>query len=522
MATDGSRLYLTEYFQGHYILTQVAAAGGETSEISTPFRNVFIDDISPDHSQLLVGAAEVANQEAPLWAVPLPSGSPRRLGDAVSSQVAAYSPDGQRLAFTKGSQVFLAKADGSDARSIASVQGVTGYVRFSPDGSRLRFTVGSPVRAESSLWEVKSDGSNLHQLFPGWHSSPADCCGVWTPDGSHYLFISATSSGSDVYDWTDRPGLFRRAPAAPVRLTTGPLAFFSVLPSSDGKKLFVAATQPRAQLVRYDDKARQFTPFLGGISASDLAFSPDGQWVAYVSLPDNSLWRSKLDGSQRLQLTYPPGLATLPSWSPDSSRIAFTDNTIGKSWSARVISAQGGSSEPLLPDGSGAADFNWSPDGSQIIYSYAPGNPDLHISVLDLKTHQVSRLPGSEGLFSPRHSPDGRYLTATSRDFKTLMLFEFATQKWSKWITEPGNISYPSWSSDSKYVYFDNFFTDHPNARRVKLGDAHSEELFSLSGIRQFQGTPSGTWSGLAPDGSRLYVQDLSAQEIYALDVEFP
>jgi len=78
------------------------------------------------------------------------------------------------------------------------------------------------------------------------------------------------------------------------------------------------------------------------------------------------------------------------------------------------------------------------------------------------------------------------------------------------------------WSKDGKYIYFDNFFTDHPTARRIKLGDPRSEELFSLAGLRQYQGTTSGTWSGLAPDGSKLYVQDLSAQEIYALDVDYP
>jgi hypothetical protein len=46
--------------------------------------------------------------------------------------------------------------------------------------------------------------------------------------------------------------------------------------------------------------------------------------------------------------------------------------------------------------------------------------------------------------------------------------------------------------------------------------------LYSLSDLRRLQTTLSGTWSGTAPDGSRLYVQDLSVQEVYALDVEFP
>jgi len=32
----------------------------------------------------------------------------------------------------------------------------------------------------------------------------------------------------------------------------------------------------------------------------------DGQWVAYASYPEGSLWRSKVDGTERLQLTFPP------------------------------------------------------------------------------------------------------------------------------------------------------------------------------------------------------------------------
>ena len=90
------------------------------------------------------------------------------------------------------------------------------------------------------------------------------------------------------------------------RLTTGPLQFNYPLPSKDGKKLFVVGIQLRAELIRYDSKSGDFVPYLGGISAGDVAFSRDGQWVTYVSYPENTLWRSKPDGSARLQLSYPP------------------------------------------------------------------------------------------------------------------------------------------------------------------------------------------------------------------------
>ena len=176
-------------------------------------------------------------------------------------------------------------------------------------------------------------------------------------------------------------------------------------------------------------------------------------------------------------------------------------------------------------------DFNWTSDGSQIIFCFSRSGPEyvpLNIQVFDKRSQQFSTYPGSDGLFSPRLSPDGRYLAALTRDLSTLMLYDFRTQKWSKWVTERGNIIYPSWTKDSAYIYFDNVLIEHPTARRVKVGANQSEELFSLSALPRFQGMVFGQgmapdfWGGLAPDNSRLYSRDLSTQEIYALNVDFP
>ena len=276
----------------------------------------------------------------------------------------------------------------------------------------------------------------------------------------------------------------------------------------------------RAQFVRYDAKSNQFVPFLPGISATDLAYSPDGRWIAYVTVPDNSLWRSRVDGSERFQLTYPPTRALIPVWSPDGTRILYQSFVVGQDWKAQSVPFVGGPSEDAIPGGLGGADFNWTPDGGQMIFSKGPNYPPVSIFILDLKTHQHSEFPGSQGLFSPRISPDGLYLAALSQDSSTLKLYDFRSQKWTDWLTEPGNIAYPTWSKDSHYLYFDNFMTDHPTSRRVKLGSTHSEELFSLSELRRFFGTNSGTWGGMAPDNSRLYVQDLSTQEIYSLQLQ--
>jgi hypothetical protein len=94
--------------------------------------------------------------------------------------------------------------------------------------------------------------------------------------------------------------------AEPVRLTTGPLWYTDAVASSDSDRIFANGKLLQGELVRYDAKARQFVPFASGVSAGEADFSPDGQWIAYTNYPDLTLWRSRVDGSQRMQLTYWP------------------------------------------------------------------------------------------------------------------------------------------------------------------------------------------------------------------------
>jgi WD40 repeat protein len=180
------------------------------------------------------------------------------------------------------------------------------WLSLSPDGNRIRLTVSNLNNNTSAIWEIRPDGSGMHPVFPDWNNPSAECCGKWTPDGKYYVFQSTRDGATNIWIVPDHTNWWRKDPREPAQLTTGPLQFSFPLPSKDGRKLFVIGTQPRAELVRYDAKADDFVPYLGGISAGDVDFSRDGQWVTYVSYPEDTLWRSKLDGSARLQLTYPP------------------------------------------------------------------------------------------------------------------------------------------------------------------------------------------------------------------------
>ena len=98
----------------------------------------------------------------------------------------------------------------------------------------------------------------------------------------------------------------------------------------------------RGELGRGESKSGRFTPFLSGISAEHVAFSKDGQWVAYDSYPEGILWRSKADGSEKMQLSSPPMFAAMPRWSPDGKQIAFCGYSLGKPGRIYLVSANGG------------------------------------------------------------------------------------------------------------------------------------------------------------------------------------
>ena len=296
--------------------------------------------------------------------------------------------------------------------------------------------------------------------------------------------------------------------------------------SPDGKRVFADGRLLRSELVRYDSRSRDFVPFLSGISAGDLDFSRDGQWVAYVSYPERTLWRSRIDGSERLQLTYPPVSASLPHWSPDGTRIAYDDREPGQLTKIFLISAQGETPQEVLSEKLSQADATWSADGKQLAFGRdfrsAQAGEKVSIQILDLNSKLVTTVPGSDNLFSPRWSPDGKHLAALSSDLKSLLIFDFPTQKWSDWVTEPGLVNYPAWSQDSSYVYYENEFKEDRSYHRVKVGQTHSEFLFATKDLKQFQGAGFGSWSGLGLDDSPLFVRDLSTDEIYSLDVELP
>jgi len=525
LLSDDSNLYVTEWPAARHVIAKVSLQRSDRSLISSPFSNLQALDLSPDHSRLLVSPMQGGSVDNEFWTLPVGSGSPERVGN-LTGRDATWSVDGQHLVFGKGSVLYLATATGAQVQELFTANGSVFAPRFSPDGQRIRFTVGDAAQNQTSLWEVGRDGSNPHALLSNWEYNSTACCGSWTPDGRYYIFQATQSSPTTITTLWASPDSARAVGAdtlAVAPLTGGPMSFGNVSPATDNKNIWTIGVQPAGEAVKFDADKKKFVSLAGGISGTDLDFSPDGKWVTYVAIPDGTLWRCRSNGSDGLQLTSAPERAALPHWSPDGKQIAYVSLQPGQLSKIIVVPAGGGYSQALLPESRNQNDANWSRDGSRIMFGYYVHDVQgLNIRIVDLKTHQAETIPGSDGLFSPRWSPDGRYIAALSPDFTTVMLFDFESQKWSKWLTESaGAVSYPVWSADSKYLYFDDLVTDEESIRQVKVGESHAKRVFAVEGIERYPG-PFGLWTARTADGSWMFVRDRSTQEVYQLAVELP
>jgi Tol biopolymer transport system component/DNA-binding winged helix-turn-helix (wHTH) protein len=523
IVSDGLRLYFREGASNHYTLAEAAVTGGETTAVPTPLQAPYILDMAPNRSEFLIGSSGPETSTSatpsntgsmpPLWKFSLPGGALRRAGQT-AADAATWSPDGSELAFVDGAVVYRARSDGSDPKEVARLPGTGSWLRWSPDGSRLALTVFDKGTGQSSLWQVLLSERGARRLLGAWNERGSECCSNWTADGKFFVFQASSEGKTDIWALAENS-------QQPVQLTNGQMNSLAPFVGGDGKKLYVIGEQLRGELSRYDSKAGEFVPYLSGISAEFVHVSRDRQWIAYVMFPEQTLWRSRVDGSERLQLTSNPARAVFPQWSPDGKRIAFFDVAPGKPWKIYLISSDGGMPEPLLDESRNEMDPTWSPDGTSVAFSYFPlfdrTTPEkLGIFIVNVNNRSVQKVPGSDGLWAPHWSPDGRYLVTRSTDMLTLMLYDFKSQAWSS-IVENTYVGDMNWSSDGRCLYYSRRGSD-PAILRKRLSDGTIEQVADLNGVRQ-TGFRSGFWMGLTPDDSPLVLRDIGTEEIYSLDL---
>lgn len=534
VVTDGSRVFFTERSKEGWSLAQVSVKGGTPQPIpvNLSFSQPDILDISPDRSRLLVASTlHGPADDRPLWVIPTVGGSARRIGD-VLGRVGTWSPDGKRVVFAHAAALFRVNVDGTDCRKLMDTPNeiCEDCLRWGParGANVLRLCMRNRDTGMDALWEVASDGAGLHPLLRrqaaggGWPDG--DYGGNWIPSGKYYLFRSLRGAVSSIWALRESPSWLPPFERRPVQIYSSPLALMSLAASLDGKRVFFAAAQERGESVRYDARRGQCMPYLSGVAAKWIDYSHDGRWVAYTMTSDDTLWRSRPDGSERVQLTFAPLHVYQPRWSPDGTRIAFGGSRGDGPFKVYVIPVSesgGGVPEAITSAPFSEGEPSWSPDGNSLLFSRSlprggPGQPGLY--VMDWKTRQTEFLPGSKA-WRPLWSPNPRYIaTSTGRQ---ILLFDFHTRQWTLLATGVG-LGPPHWSHDAKCVYYQDVFggVEQP-IFRVRIADRKMERVM---GSRQIPQSNVITYvlSGLAPGDEPVASIRRTNSDLFALDVDLP
>ena len=299
----------------------------------------------------------------------------RRLGDVVAHD-AAWSPDGESIVFARRRGVvhgWERRHRGPEARDCARPRPLAPMV-----AGRVALAFHRPQSTEdsSSLWDVSAEGRDMRPL-------PAAAANRTMTVAAIGLRTDGISSSEDTgtNGRTSGPSAKNRSLRRQERRAHAPDHGPSALSVSRPEPGRPPAARDRHPAARRNSAVRPRRAQVRALSGPDwagwFAFSRDGAWVADVEFRAKgyTLWRSRVDGSERLQLTERPLQLLLPRWSPDGKRIAFMGQARGRPWKIYVVAADGGEPKPIMDGDRDEADPNWAPDGQSLMFGRPPGLP---------------------------------------------------------------------------------------------------------------------------------------------------
>jgi Tol biopolymer transport system component/DNA-binding winged helix-turn-helix (wHTH) protein len=521
IVSDGTRIFFLERAGGHWNLMQTSVEGGNAEKMPAPFENTRIFAISPDHSQFLIGQFTRHDEEMPFWLWPVQGGEPRRIGEAVGHDP-AWSPDGTQIVFLRGRSLFTTRPDGTQLRELAHGPGIPHTPAWSPDGEAIRFTLERREDSAQTIWEMQADGSELHAILATGVQPASQMAGQWTADGSYFLFTGCENFDCNLWAIRETRNWFRRSHHDPVELTHGPDSLHVSIPTQMGSRVFAFSSRSAHELKRIDPHSGREDSVLLKANVDLAAVSPDDRFALYTDHPDGSLWRSSIDGSQRLRLTKLPLAASSPHWSRDGRQILFTGVRPGSLRQIYVLSADGGAMRAVLPEGREASDADWSPDGRQIVVSMREQKtqPKYGIYLFRPSTGEWTLLPESRGLIQPIWSPNGRYISALDETSHRLLLYDFETEKWML-LAGGGLLGTTYWTADSSSIYFQDQLDHEQAIFSVNVATHQRKKIFNCEAI--LRGIPSHcVFSGVGRDRSLYVMVEGGLTDIYGLNLDLP
>ena len=513
LAQDGDRILAPVLVNGRSRLFVISASTGETQPLTLPddVASGTLADISPDGSRLLLRSHLSSVSEQPLWTAPSSGGSGQRVGSVLAHD-ATWMPDGMGILYANENDLMLFHQDDGTSTPYARLPGRAFWLRWSPDGKLLRFTLMNPVTHATSLWELNASNHVQGPVANLQAAHLAACCGVWTAEGNAFVF----QADDNIWELQGR-GHQQRL----LQLTNGPLRYLSPVATPTGTRVFFVGLEAHSGLQQFVEKAHRFEPAPAFLAdANRIEYSRDRAWVAWTD-SNEVLWRARADGSDKIRLSSNALEVFLAHWSPDGKRLAIMAREHGGLWQTYLVDAVGGKPEALLRETRNSADPGWSADGQRLVYGRQPElmgkeSGPRTLQIMDLVTHQTKEIPNSEGLFSPRWSPDGAWIAALTLDQRGLMLFNVAQQRWR--LLASTSAADPVWSADSKELYVHAFQADHEPILKISVPNGTTKITTDLGDLRDRE-TANYFFSGLSPADEPMVQPRVGTGNLYSLEL---
>lgn len=186
------------------------------------------------------------------------------------------------------------------------------------------------------------------------------------------------------------------------------------------------------------------------------SWSPDSTRIAFyaeVNGKPADIFTIHLDGTGLTQLTHTPDIAEgYPQWSPDGTQIAFESHTRDGNFDVYLMDADGSNVRRLTDHPKRDVAPAWSPDGARLVFMSDRDGQEFNLYVASAGGGAAERLTDGETDWFPQFAPDG--IRLAFHRWSDVHVLDLATRALTRLTTAPDDGMYPSWSPDGRRLTF--------------------------------------------------------------------